>query len=183
MNSVTASSTSPNAALNDLSGSDKHCVFRSGASWFSLPAIVVREISIAPDLVRVPHCHQSFAGVCHLRSEFIPVIMLNTLLNIDKLPSAQPHNKLMVINGTNVWSLLIAEAATIESLETIVTPDTRMDDATHSAVMGTAMSRDQIVHVLDPNGLFRIAQQALDDFWAVQNQPNQQSRSGNGGRR
>ena len=82
----------------------------------------------------------------------------------------------MVINGTTIWAMLIAEAASLESLETIV----RMDDATHTAVMGTAMSRDQIVHVLDPNSIFRMAQQTLEDLWSHPHQPLHQSRSEKG---
>ena len=76
--------------------SDKHCVFRSGTSWFSLPAVSVREITIAPDLVPVPQCHASLAGLCHLRSEFIPVISLAALLDIDASVGSPIQNKLMV---------------------------------------------------------------------------------------
>ncbi len=171
MISTDTQSNSTAAMLSDLSASDKHCVFRSGASWFSVPAVSVREISIAPDLVRVPNCHPSLAGVCHLRSEFVPVISLNSLLHIDACQTAQPHNKLMVINGSTVWALLIAEAAALESLETIITPDIRSDDVNQTPVMGTAMFRDRIVRVLDPNGIFRLAQQALENLWSSPRQP------------
>lgn len=147
--------------------SDKHCVFRSGSAWFSVPAISVRQISIAPDLVRVPDCHPSLAGLCHLRSEFVPVFSLDSLLDIDRSSKSQTHDRLLVLNGSSVWSLLIAEAAALESLETIVTPETRMDDVNLSAVMGTAMFRDQIVRVLNPNSLFRLAQQALENLWCT----------------
>lgn len=158
-------SLQPSAAmLSDLSASDKHCVFRSGVSWFSLPAVSVREITIAPDLVRVPQCHPSLLGLCHLRSEFIPVISLTSLLDVDGSQSPA-QNKLMVINGNCVWSLLIAEAASLESLETIVAPEARMDDVMQSPVMGTAMYRDKIVRVLDPVSIFRLAQQALEGVW------------------
>ncbi len=157
-------------ALSQLSPSDKHCVFRCGRSWFSVPAISVREISIAPQLVRVPDCHPSLAGLCHLRSEFVPVISLGALLDIDETtfdPADLSHgqDRLLVINSTSVWSLLIAEAAALESLETVVTPEVRMEDANLGAVMGTAMFRDKIVRVLNPNSLYRLAQLALEDLW------------------
>lgn len=166
------------STLRDFSESSKHCVFRSGASWFSLPAISVREIAISPELVRIPNCHDSLAGICHLRSEFIPVISLSALLNVDTSQHALPHNKLMVIDCTNVWALRVAETASLENLETIVAPDARMeDDAASTAVMGTAMFRDQIVYVLEPNSVFRMAQQTLEHFWASPNQPLPQFRS------
>lgn len=181
MNQTTNQTHSSTATLGDFSEASKHCVFRSGASWFSLPAISVREISISPGLVRIPNCHDSLAGICHLRSEFIPVISLTALLNIDTSQHAQPHNKLMVIDCTNVWALLVAETASLETLETIVSPDGRMDDAATSAVMGTAMFRDQIVYVLEPNSVFRMAQQTLEHFWSSPNQPLPQFRSQKGG--
>lgn len=159
MVTATAESSSHLAAQ-----ADKHCVFRCGQSWFSVPAIAVREISIAPSLVRVPDCHHALAGLCHLRSEFVPVIALDALLDVDQ-PEPKSHDRLLVINGTSVWSLLIAEAAALESLETIVSPEVRVDETNLSAVMGTAMFRENIVRVLNPNSLFRLAQHALEDAW------------------
>jgi hypothetical protein len=82
----------------------------------------------------------------------------------------------MVINGNCPWSLLIAEAAALESLETIVTPEARIDDVIQSPVMGTAMFRDQIVRVLDPVSIFRLAQQALEGLWNRSQQPHPPSR-------
>jgi chemotaxis signal transduction protein len=152
---------------SDLVASDKHCVFRSGATWYSLPAISVREITIAPAMVNVPLSHRALAGLCHLRSEFIPVLLLSTLLEIEDQRITQSNNKLMVMNGTSsTWALLIAEAAALESLETIMSPESRLDDSHQSPVMGTAMFHDQIVRVLDPNRLFRLAQQMLDSTWS-----------------
>lgn len=151
--------------LSDLSGSDKHCIFRYDQSWFSLPAISVREIVIAPDLVGVPNCDKALAGLCHLRSEFVPVISLTQLLGAGANQSAGAHGNLMVINSGSVWAMLIDEAAALESLETLVTPDNRIDDMDPTPVTGTAMFRDQIVRVLDPNVVFRMARESLEDYW------------------
>ena len=164
MNAMDQANQSSTAMLSDLSASDKHCVFRSGTCWYSVPAVSVREITIAPQMFAVPQSHPSLAGLCHLRSEFVPVISLSALLEVQDPTVSQPNNKLMVINGTTVWALLIAEAAALESLETILAPESRMDDS-HSPVMGTAMFNDQIVRVLDPNRLFRLAQQTLETTW------------------
>ena len=155
----------PTATMHDLSGSDKHCIFRCDGSWFSLPAISVSEITIAPDLVKVPNCDQSLAGLCHLRSEFIPVLSLTRLMSVDSGQTTETHGKLMVINGSSIWAMLIAEAAALESLETLVTPGLRLDDMNPTPVTGTAMYRDQIVRVLDPITLFRMAQQSLEGLW------------------
>lgn len=165
MNATEHLNHSSTAMLSDLSASDKHCVFRSGTCWYSVPAVSVREITIAPQLVPAPQSHPSLAGLCHLRSEFVPVISLSSLIEVDDQKVSQPNNKLMVLNGTSIWALLIAEAAALESLETILAPESRMDDSHQSPVMGTAMFNDQILRVLDPNRLFRLAQQTLETSW------------------
>lgn len=165
MNAIESLNQSATAMLSDLSASDKHCVFRSGKGWYSLPAVAVREITISPQLVSVPQSHPSLAGLCHLRSEFIPVLSLSALLEVDDQSVSQPNNKLMVINGSSVWAILIAEAAALESLETILSPESRMEDSHLSPVMGTAMFDEQILRVLDPNRLFRLAQQTLETSW------------------
>ena len=103
------------------------------------------------------------------------MLSLNALLETDRAEAAQAHDRLLVLGGSSLWALLIAEAAALESLETIVTPEARMDDAKISAVMGTAMHHDQIVRVLNPNNLYRLAQQALESCWRRPNQTNHQS--------
>ena len=160
-----------NSTLSDVSATDKQAIVRCGSSWFSLPADSVREITIAPELVAVPQCHPSLAGLCHLRSEFIPVIALDALLDLEGGERLGEQAKLMVIQGQSVWALRIAEAASIESLETLVSPETRTDDGNPSPVMGTAMFRSHIVRVLDPNAILRLAQKALEDNWHRQHQP------------
>lgn len=152
------------ASLSDIPASNKHCVFRCGDSWFSVPAVSVREIVIAPELVRVPNCHRALAGLGHLRSEFVPVIDLGALLDIDQCQDLSEHDCLLVLDGSSVWSLLIAESAALESIETIVSQEARTDNASNVNI-GTAMYRDRIVRVLNPSGLLAIAQQAFEQHW------------------
>lgn len=171
MNAVDARANSPAAARHELSVSDKHCVFRCDRSWFSLPAISVREITIAPELVRVPNCHRSLAGLCHLRSEFIPVLSLTQLISAEDTQSTESHGKLLVINGSSVWAMQIAEAAALESLETLVAPEARMDDLQPTPVTGTAMFREHIVRVLDPMIIYQMAQQSLQSLWRAAANP------------
>lgn len=151
-------------SLSDIPASNKHCVFRCGDSWFSVPAVSVREIVIAPELVRVPHCHRALAGLGHLRSEFLPVIALGALLGSDQPMDLSEHDCLLVFAGSSVWSLLIAEAAALESMETIVSQEARPEN-TGNVSIGTAMFRDRIVRVLNPNGLLAAAQQVFEQHW------------------
>jgi chemotaxis signal transduction protein len=57
-----------------------HCVMRRGASWFAFPAEKVREVLFRPPLLAVPHSDPLLAGLCHVRSEFFPVLRLDALL-------------------------------------------------------------------------------------------------------
>lgn len=160
----------PSTATEDLATAEptdlnKHCIFRCDQSWFSVPATTVREITVAPDLVAVPNSHPALAGLCHLRSEFIPVLSLTELLNGEDAENTDVASNLLVLRGSSVWAMQIAEAAALQSLETLVTPDVRSDDLSSSPITGTAMFRDQIVRVLDPVCLLRLAQQSLETDW------------------
>ena len=157
--------------MSEVSASDKHCVFRSGSSWFSVPAVTVREVVILSALVRVPSCDSSLVGICHLRSEFVPVILVNRLLDVGLEQPLEPQNKLIVIrgtggNGVGAWGIRITETAALESLETLGSPENRTDDEVLTPVMGTAMFRDQIVRVLDPTSLYRQMRRVLEEHWS-----------------
>ncbi len=162
-----ATSTSPTCPLaaGEYDQANRHCVFRCGDSWFSVPAIAVREIVQAPELVHVPFADPSIVGLGRLRSEFVPVLALDALLNVDHSTPSSDVNCLLVFEGNSVWSLLISESAALESMETIVSQESYPENA-NNAVIGTAMYRDRIVRVLNPNGLLFTAQQSIERFWS-----------------
>jgi purine-binding chemotaxis protein CheW len=162
LNQTTASLT--NTSLSHLPTSNKHCVFRCGDSWFSVPAVAVRQIVVIPELVRIPHCHRAIAGLGRVRGEFVPVISLDTLLEIDQSNESPASACLLVLEGNCNWSLLISETIALEYLETIVSQNARLENP-NNVVIGTAMFRDHIVRVLNPGGLLATAQSAFDQFW------------------
>lgn len=143
----------------------KHCVFRCVPSWFSLPATAVRELRLAPDLVAVPGSHAALAGLCHVHSEFLPVLRLNVLLDDQPAVNSQDE-KLLVISGSGRnWALLITDVVALESLETLVDPNAPVTNQQLAAVRGTATYRDQIVRVVDPGALYRHIQETLNSCW------------------
>lgn len=149
---------------------DKHCVFRGGRSWYSLAATAIREVTVTPELVRVPGSHAVLAGLCHARNEFLPAVLLQPLLGHH---AAEPVDagRMLVLSGTGgSWAMLVEEIIALESLETITDPDARFSDL-HSAVMGTATFRNQVVRVLDPNALYRRAEELLRNSWTALVQP------------
>ncbi len=145
--------------------SDKHFLFRCGPSWFSIPAFCVREVSITPEVVHVPGCDPVLEGLCRKQSEFIPVISLAALLDLDTADCHQENHQLITLCGQQVWAIRIAEASALESLDTLSSPDLRSDDAA-SPVIGTAVRGDQIVRVLNPEKLYQLTSQALEQAWS-----------------
>ena len=143
----------------------KHCVFRCAGNWFSLPATAVRELRLAPERVAVPGSPAELAGLCHLRSEFLPVLRLNVLLG-GPASGRSDDQKLLVIAGSSCnWALLITDVVALESLETLVDPSAPVTGRQSAAVRGTATFRDQIVRVIDPAALHRHIQETLDSCW------------------
>jgi chemotaxis signal transduction protein len=144
---------------------DNYCVFRCGETWFSLPALSVREVMSSPKLFPVPHCHASLAGLCHVRNEFLPVVHLQVLLG-GEAPKNSRGGQLLIVNTTGVsWAFLIDRAVAIDSLDLSINPDIRLDDGLSAAFLGTATYGEHVVRVLDPNSLYRLAEESLRRGW------------------
>lgn len=146
-------------------GTDRHCVVRCGKSWYAFPATAVREITYAPPLSTVPVSHMLLAGICHLRSEFLPVIRINLLFN-DELSLNTNELKLIVLAGKlGNWGVLVTDVAALEVLETLTNNDVQSDDPVNCVVQGTAMFRDEVVRVIDPVRLHQLAHLQLQRHW------------------
>jgi len=151
---------------------EKHCIFRCGTSYFSLLATSIREITLSPQLVRIPGCDESLAGLCHVRSEFVPVLHLNAMLG-ERNANVTDHKKMLVLNGTGgSWALSVSEVTALQSLETLVNPEMRLNEIRLAAVMGTATYQNEVIRVLDPKKLYRLAQELLQDSWATWMNPS-----------
>ncbi len=162
---LTMTTTAPTSCLlRDGPTLDKHCVFGCGDAWFSLPAVSVRQIVMAPELVRVPACHPALAGLGRLRGEFLPVVSLEALLKLEPSNDVAGSGCLLVLEGNCSWSLLISESIALETLETIVSQEALVESA-NNVVIGTAMFRGRIVRSLNANALLQTAQRTLEQFW------------------
>ena len=143
---------------------EKHCVFRSAYDWLAWPATEVREITFRPALVPVPWSDPALAGLCHLRSEFLPVLSLRSL---SELPASEPdleRQMLVLKTSEDAWGLLVDRVVGLESLET--SPSTAgRDDDWNAATLGWANHRGHIVRVLDPDALVRFVKQRLEGVW------------------
>jgi len=146
---------------------EKYCLLRRGESWFGVPAFMVREITLAENMVPVPGTPDILAGLCHMRCEFVPVLDVPAL-SLQRQAPASPAEKLLVLSGAQgPWGLIVDEVETLQPLEVAVTADARGDDPWSAAVMGSSTYRDRVVHVLDPNALYRAAENALATRTAI----------------
>ncbi len=169
-------------AKPDISSSSKHLLFRSDGHWYAVPAIAVRQITTSPERIAIPNCHGALAGVCHLRSEFIPVVSISGLQGLTSAANDETQKTLLVINGKATWALLIAEAGSIETLDVVRSQAIKAADQLpndHASEnhpggtieSGTAMHEGEILRVLDPDSLYRETQRLIENNWQASAQP------------
>ncbi len=154
-------------ATTDTSSESQHLLFRSGDDWLAIPAIFVREITASPERVAIPNCHPALSGVCHLGSEFIPVVSIDGLFGATSAANDETQNTLLVINGKATWALLIAEAGSIETLQVVGTAGIEKGG---SIEMGTAMFQGDILRVLDPKAVYQQTQLLIESVWRSSDQ-------------
>lgn len=168
-----------------------HCVFRSGNRWQALPAAAVREVMFIPDIVHVPGTPETFAGLCHVRHEFVPVLKLGALLTgCEQLPSfahaeratasapgamasqlltarsapLQDRILLLLEDTDGTWGILAGEVTPLQTLDISDNPQYEGTSGT-TAVMGWAKHGDQVIQVLDQRCIREMAQDDLAAFW------------------
>lgn len=140
-----------------------HCVFRHGASWLALPAMAVREVLPQPEMVTVPATSETYAGLCHVRSEFVPV------LNLDSVLSGNSHSNaeiMLILDDTDgPWAVLVDEVASLQFLEMSDAPETGPDDTQNGAVVGWATSGETVIQVLNQSRIRELAERELSAMW------------------
>ena len=164
MSASTTQLTSTSSSVDQIAA-DRHCVFRCQQSWFALPATAVREVTYAPELSVVPGSHASLAGLCHLRSEFIPVMQIDALLDETVIGKGENQKLLVLTSNTGPWAILVSEVSALVALETLTNSDVNLDDPGSGVVLGTAMFRDHVVRVLDAHRLLQWSQSQLEQHW------------------
>ncbi len=144
-----------------------YCVFRRGSRWLALSTTAVREVMPRPEMVDVPGTPGSFVGLCHVRSEFIPVLNLASVL-----PECDQANDsiMLVIDDTDApWAVLVDEVTTLRTLEI---SDAQAADIlnTSCVVVGWAKFGSNVVQVLDPCRIRIRAEQELATMWQSSDQ-------------
>jgi chemotaxis signal transduction protein len=143
-----------------------HCVFRRGSFWLALPAIAVREAMPRQNMVFVPGTPNLFVGLCHVRSEFIPVLNLNSVL-----PDCDDSdgNIMLVVDDTDgPWALLVDEVTSLRALEISDAPVADVLD-TSCVIVGWATHGSDVIQVLDQTRVRMLAEQELAAMWQSEN--------------
>lgn len=139
-----------------------HCVFRHGPTWLALPATAVREVLPQPDMVVVPGTPETFVGLCHVRSEFIPVLNLESVLSGHGHASDQI---MLILDDTDgPWAVLVDEVASLQFLEMSDAPESDSAD-TESAIVGWATFGETVIQVLDQSRIRQLAERELSAMW------------------
>jgi chemotaxis signal transduction protein len=144
--------------------SSRHCVFRCGDSWYSVPATAIREVTIAPEPVRLPGAPAWLNGIVHLQSEFIPVISLSRFLDIPTNTETQP-GRLLVIHGNPIWAIQVCEVAALSDLDATLSPGSQMAACQPTGIVGTFTWGSHIARVLEPRHTLSRIQKSLHDRW------------------
>lgn len=149
--------------LDVMSSQDlRYCVFRNGPSWFAVPSLEVREVMQRPDMVFVPGTPDLFIGLCHVRSEFIPVLNLRSVVS----ESGDSNEPILILieNPDGVWGFLADEVASLQQLDLSDAPETDWLE-NQCSVVGWATFGDAIVQILDPSRIRRLAEKQLAEMW------------------
>lgn len=154
-----------------LSIESTHCLFRRGSTWFAFPADSVREVSERPPLVSVPGSSDVLAGMCHIRSEFTPVIRLTRLLTEDPSRLEEEQKMLVLRSGDGAWGVLADEVRALVHLEPSVGEEVTNTASWSATISGWAAWESESVRVLHSGNLRDLVEQELARSWAALETP------------
>ena len=127
-----------------------YCLFRYGKIALALPSKVIREVMPRPDIVSIPRTARIVSGLSHVRSEFLPVLNLHSLLPDE--PSGNESILLIVDDAAGDWGLLVDEVLQLTELELSNAPED-VNSGWESTVVGWANSgngnKNDVVRILD----------------------------------
>ncbi len=140
-----------------------HCIFRHGGAWLAFPATSIRQVMACPQMVSVPRTPATIIGLCHVRSEFIPVLTLDAL--ICERSRSDDGILLIIDDSDGPWGVLVEEVSALKRLEVSDAPESASGSVT-SAVTGWATLGDVVIQVLDPMVVRELAERELAVFRA-----------------
>ena len=143
---------------------ESFCVFQIGDALFALGAAHLREVALRPKLASIPNSHVALGGLWHEGSEFIPVLRMPT--QSSESDSSERH--VMVVMGSQgAWGLLVDRVHGIEPLELSRNDADCVHDDWTMAQIGASRWNEQLVRILNADGLYRLIEEILKRTWAA----------------
>ena len=149
-----------------LDQTERYCVFRCDDRWYAIQALAVRSIVPRPELTPAPQSDPILKGICHTQNEFLPVISLRALTQIQYETAAGSEQQLLILSGPQgPWGLLIDQADSLATLEIAISNYANSADRWAQATLGSASYRNQVLEVLDPVAVYEYAAGLIDGYW------------------
>lgn len=150
-----------------MPGGMTHCVFRRGSTWFAFPAESLREVCERPTLVDVPGCGRLLAGLCHVRSEFTPVVRLDHLLSENAGALGEERQMLVLRDGDGAWGVLADEVRALVGLEPSAGAEVTSTECWTACITGWAAWEGESVRVLHAGNLRDLVEKELARNWNI----------------
>ena len=152
--------------LPDFNHSDRYCVFQSGENWFAWPSLAIRCVVPQRSVTLVPHSDPILDGICYVQNEFVPVLNLRALMNVEYESEVEGERQLMIMLGSQgPWGLFIDRAIALASLEISYSSFEQDGDGWSRVIIGSATYSKHVVQVMDSEAVYLYAARLLNMFW------------------
>ena len=139
----------------NIDEAEKYCVFESNQNWFSFPSLNIRCVIPRPAITPLPHSDPVVVGLSHVQNEFLPVVSLRSLLDL-QYEATNSEQQLMIFSGAqSPWGLLIDRATDLTTLEVSISALADGNDDWSKVVTGSATYKNQVLQVLDTDAIYR----------------------------
>jgi chemotaxis signal transduction protein len=161
--------------MNQLTfdNSERYCVFQCADRWYGIPALAVRSIVPVPNITPAPYSDPILEGVVHLQNEFLPVVNLRALTEIqyDTVAETSEQQLAVLLGPQGAWGLIIDRADSLASLEVALSEISNHQDRWAKTVFGSASYRNNILQILDADALYQYAESLIGGFWQGNSTP------------
>jgi chemotaxis signal transduction protein len=150
----------------DFDGSERYCIFQCHEQWYGISALDVQGVSPRPEIRNVPNSDPVLSGVSHLHNNFVPVVSLRALAQINYEQDSESQQQLLTLPGpTGPWGVLIDQVISLAPLEVSISSFSNASDQWSKVLSGSASYRNQVVQILDAKALYQYASSMLERFW------------------
>ena len=152
--------------MHELNGSDRFCIFQCHDQWYGISALDVRGVSPRPDIRSIPNSDPILCGISHLQNEFVPIVSLRALSEINYELDGDSEQQLLTLPGPpGPWGILIDQVITLAPLEVSISNFTNHEDQWTKVMVSSASYQNHAVQILDAQALYQYAASMLDRFW------------------